>query len=663
VSSPPAAGSGETASEVRAPAVISGGGMPGQAANTRGTLRRLLGLARPERPLVLLVLLLAIASVALTVTGPKVLGRATDLVFGGVLSKQFPAGTTKPEIIARLQREGQGNIADMIRAMTIHPGHGINFGSLEATIGLALLVYSLAAVLGVAQGRLTATVVQRPMLRLRGQAQDKLSRLPLAYFDSHPRGEILSRVTNDIDNLSQTLRQTLNQLVGSILTIIGVLVWMLLISPLLTVFSLITVPLSMFVTARLAKRARPQFLEQWTATGRLNGHIEDIYTGHAVVKSFGRKDQAVAVFKEQNQGLFKATFRAQLASGVIQPILAFLGNLNFIVVAVAGAVRVATGALTLGDVQAFILYARQITQPMTQVASVTSLLQSSLASAERIFGFLDEPEEAPDTASPAPQAVPAGQRGAVEFCHVSFRYEADKPLIEDLSLRAEPGQTVAIVGHTGAGKTTLVNLLMRFYEIDSGEITVDGLDIAAMRRDDLRARIGMVLQDTWLFDGTIAENLAYGAEHSTREQIVEVARTIQLDHFVRTMPDGYDTPLGEDKGALSSGEKQLITIARAFLADPEILVLDEATSSVDTRTDRLVQEAMRQLRADRTCFLIAHRLSTIRDADLIIVMEAGQIVEQGSHEALLAADGAYHRLYFAQFAGEAEPEEADSPVG
>jgi ATP-binding cassette subfamily B multidrug efflux pump len=627
------------------------GGMPtGKSLDFRGSSRRLLRMLRPERPLVVLTTALAVASVALSVLGPKILGNATDLIFSGVIGRQVPAGTTKAEVVARLREQGQGRLADVIGSVSFVPGHGIDFGRVGWVLLGAVVIYAGAGVLALVQGRLTTTIVQRSVFRLREQAEGKLSRLPLAYFDHQPRGEILSRVTNDIDNITQTLQQTLSQIVTSLLTIVGVLVMMLVISPLLAIIALVTVPVSVVVAATIGKRAQPRFVAQWSTTGRLNAHIEEMYTGHSLVKVFGQREQAERTFREHNDSLFNSSFKAQFISGMIQPAMMFIGNLNYVLVAVVGALRVSSGALSLGGVQAFIQYSRQFSQPVTQVASMANLLQSGVASAERIFALLDAEEQDPDPVTPA---RPAEVRGRVEFQDVSFRYVPDMPLIENLSLEVEPGQTVAIVGPTGAGKTTLVNLLMRFYEVSSGRILLDGVDIASMAREDLREKIGMVLQDAWLFGGTIAENIAYGeagAAGATHERIVAAAQATYVDRFVRTLPDGYDTVIDEEGANVSAGEKQLITIARAFLAEPAILILDEATSSVDTRTEVLIQRAMSSLRQGRTSFVIAHRLSTIRDADLILVMEHGQIVEQGTHHELLEAGGAYARLYAAQFA-------------
>ncbi len=629
-----------------------GGGMIGQKADTFWpSLKRLLARLHPERRKAYAVLVLTVVSVVATAVGPWILGRATDLIFAGLLGRDVLSGdVTQEQAVEALRAQGEDDRADMLASMTLTDG--VDFSAVADVLLLVVAVYVAASLLAWLGGYLLNDVVQGTVLRMRSEVEDKVHRLPLGYFDKQPRGELLSRVTNDIDNISQTLQQTLSQMLTSLLTVVAVLGMMFWISPLLATVALVSVPISMWVTGAVMKRSQGMFIQQWRRTGTLNAHIEETFSGHAIVKVFGRQAEAERVFAEQNDELYQSSYGAQFVSGLIMPIMMFVGNLNYVVIAVLGGLRVASGTMSLGDVQAFIQYSRQFTQPLTQVASMLNLLQSGVASAERVFELLDAPEESVE--EQGRPALAADAHGEVRFEDVSFSYDPERPLIEGLSLVARPGSTVAIVGPTGAGKTTMVNLVMRFYDPQSGRILIDGVDIASVPRGVLRGRIGMVLQDTWLFAGTIRDNIAYGRPDASEEQVLEAARATFVDRFVHSLPDGYDTVIDEDGSNLSAGERQLVTIARAFLSDPALLILDEATSSVDTRTELLLQHAMAALRSDRTSFVIAHRLSTIRDADLILVMESGSIVEQGSHEELLASGGAYARLYRSQFEAAAE---------
>ncbi|GAB4582418.1 ABC transporter ATP-binding protein [Nocardia sp. IFM 10818] len=636
-------------------------GAPDAKAKSFGpSLQRLLRRLAPERLFLTIVFALAVVSVVLNTLGPQLLGDATNLIFNGVVGKEIgqslPPGTTKEDAVAALRAAGDGTFADMLASMDVIPGVGVDFSAVGRVLALVLALYVAASVFGWLGSYLLNIIINRTVMRLRNEIEAKIHRLPLSYFDSQARGDVLSRVTNDVDNMAQSLNQTLSQLLISVLTVFGTLGMMFWISPMLALIALLTVPLAIVVTAQIAKRSKPHFVDQWKTTGEVNAQVEEAFTGHEVVTAFGRGREVGERFDETNERLYQASFKSQFISGLIMPAIMFLGNLNYVLIAVVGGLRVASGQLSLGEVQAFIQYSRGFTQPLTQIGSVINLLQSGVASAERIFEILDADEQIPDPEVEDSRPV---DRGRVAFERVSFRYEPDTPIIEELSLVAEPGHVVAIVGPTGAGKTTLVNLLMRFYEVDAGAITIDDVDVTRIARDRLRARMGMVLQDTWLFGGTIRENIAYGNPNASEEEILEAARAAYVDRFVHALPHGYDTVIDEEGSGVSAGEKQLITIARAFLAKPSILILDEATSSVDTRTELLVQHAMAALRRDRTSFVIAHRLSTIRDADTIVVMEKGRIVEQGTHAQLLAAHGPYYRLYQAQFAAALDTDDED----
>ena len=606
----------------------------------KGSALRLLRRLTPQRGLTIAVILLGVGGIAVSVIGPRILGHATDLLFNGVIGRQLPAGLTKEQAIEAARARGDSTFADLLSGMNVVPGQGVDFGAVARTLALALALYVVAALMVWLQARMLNVVVQRTIARLRADVEDKVHRLPLRYFDTRQRGEVLSRVTNDVDNMQQSLSMSITQLLTSVLTVFGVLVMMLTISPLLTLLTVVTVPLSLWVTRSIARRSRTLFVDQWTNTGRLNAHIEETYSGFTVVKTYGHRAGAIEQFDELNDDVYRASFGAQFLSGLVSPATVFVGNISYVAVAVVGGVQVATGQITLGGIQAFIQYVRQFNQPLTQIAGMYNTLQSGIASAERVFDLLDAEEEPADPPGTLP-AVGAARRGRVEFDEVSFGYLPGTPVLEHLSLVAEPGSTIAIVGPTGAGKTTLVNLLMRFYDVDAGRILIDDVDITSVSRSSLRSQIGMVLQDAWLFAGSVYDNIAYGRPDARYDEVVDAAKAAYVDRFVHTLPDGYDTQVSDGGANISVGERQLITIARAVLAQPQLLILDEATSSVDTRTEVLIQHAMAQLRRDRTSFIIAHRLSTIRDADLILVMESGRIVERGTHAELLARRGEY----------------------
>lgn len=619
---------------------------PAKAHDFKNSTRRLLSELGPEKKLVGLVLVLISAGVALGTFGPKLLGKATDYIFYGFIGSRLAPNVPKDVLIAGLRQKGQNRFADLISTNEIVPGKGIDYSAVTQILIIVILLFVASSLFMWLQSYIMAGVTQRTVFRLRRKAEEKLGRLPLQYFDTQSRGDLLSRVTNDIDNIATSMQQGLSQILNSVLTVISVLAMMVWISPTLAVVSLVAIPLSILISARIAKRSQKEFTAQWSWTGKLNGHVEEMHTGHALIKVFGRRDRAIKDFSTLNENLYKSSSKAQFVSGMIQPLTTFVSNIIYVAIAVIGGYQVATGTMTLGDVQAFIQYSRQFGMPLAQIAGLINLVQSGVASAERVFELLDAPEQIPDKENL--QTLDRAS-GKIEFRNVSFRYSPDIPLIEDLSITVLPGQTVAIVGPTGAGKTTLVNLIMRFYELTSGQILIDGIDIRDISRDDLRRQFGMVLQDTWLFTGTMRENIAYGADTPSEDRIVEAAMAANIDHLLRALPNGYDSLLTDDNATVSNGERQLLTIARAFIADPAILILDEATSSVDTRTEVLVQQAMNRLRKNRTSFVIAHRLSTIRDADVILVMNKGKIIEQGNHEELMAMKKFYFDLYSSQF--------------
>lgn len=618
--------------------------------------KRLVGLLSPYKAAMTLVFAMIGVYVVLSVIAPRVLGRAMDVIFAGLIGKNIPAGTPADVLIQQLRDTGQDTQADMLSRIDFVPGQGIDFTQLSRYILIVLSMYFVASIFMWLSGWLLNRLVMRVVYKLRKDVEDKINALPLNYFDTRQRGDILSRVTNDVDNIQQALQQAMSQLVQSALSVIGIVIMMFVVSWQLALIALVALPLSAAAAGIIGSRAQKLFTAQWKNTGALNGQIEESFSGHDLMKVFGREDDMVDRFTSRNEELYKASFGAQFVSGMIMPVMNFVSYLSYVGIAVVGGLRVASGAMSLGDATAFIQYSREFTQPLAQMAGLANMLQSGVASAERTFELLDAEEQDPEDAQ---RQLPARTDGHVSFEDVSFSYTPDKPLIENLSFDADPGHTVAIVGPTGAGKTTLVNLVMRFYELNSGRILLDNVDITQLSRADLRSKVGMVLQDAWLFGGTIMENIRYGRLDATDEEVIEAAKATFVDRFVRALPDGYDTVIDEEGTNVSAGEKQLITIARAFVANPSLLILDEATSSVDTRTELLVQQAMAALRSDRTSFVIAHRLSTIRDAHTILVMEAGEIVEQGNHEQLLARQGAYYRLYQSQFSGPAEDVDAD----
>lgn len=634
---------------------FGGGSTPRKAKAFWPSATRMVGLLAPQKAALAVVFAMVIISVVLSVIAPKILGKAMDVIFGGVISKQMPSGITKEQAIEGARAQGQEKLADMLTAVDVVPGQGIDFDKLGHYLLIVLAMYAVSVLFMWLQGRILNSLVMRVIYDLRREVENKINRLPLSYFDTRQRGDLLSRTTNDVDNVQQALQQAISQLIHSALTILGIIVMMFIVSWQLALIALVSLPLTALVIGIIGGKSQKLFADQWRETGRLNGHIEESFTGHELIQAYGRGADMQDVFDARNDQLFESASRAQFYSMMMMPLMQWLSYLSYVGIAVVGGLRVASGSLTLGDATAFIQYSREFNQPLGQLAGMMNMLQSGVASAERIFELLDAEEEKQDVAGLDGQAGQKAARsplatrseGAVEFRDVSFSYVEDKPLIRDLNLTVRPGQTVAIVGPTGAGKTTLVNLIMRFYELDGGQILLDGVDTARLSRQQLRSQVGMVLQDAVLFEGTIMDNIRYGRLDATDEEVIAAAKATFVDRFVHALPDGYQTVISQDSGSVSAGERQLITIARAFLAEPALLILDEATSSVDTRTEALVQKAMSALQSDRTSFVIAHRLSTIRDADVILVMKDGSIVEQGNHEELLAQGGEYAQLYAA----------------
>lgn len=588
-----------------------------KAKDARGTLRRLLTYIAPELPKILFVMLCAIAATCFDIFAPRQLGMATTEIF----------------------RAG-------VAIANGEPGAGVNFALLREILTVLVTLYLCYATCTYLQAFVMARVTQNIVYNLRQQTMEKLNRIPLSYYDSHSKGDTLSRVVNDIDLISSTLQEGLTQAITAIITIIGVLIMMISMNPIVTIIALCTLPVSIVLTITVAKQSQRFYLAQQTSLGVLDGHIEETYGGHTEVKAFAHEQEAIEDFERINSEYFGHAWRAQFVSGLIRPLMMFVGNLAYVAIIIIGGWQAIVGNITVGEVQAFTQYMRNFTRPITQIASIINTIQATIAGAERVFEVMDQPEMSDESML---EAHDEPIQGDVVFDHVRFGYDEDKTVIKDLSVNVKPGQTVAIVGPTGAGKTTIVNLLMRFYEINDGAIFLDGNDIRELRRNDLRKHLGMVLQDTWLFNGTIRENIAYGVDEATDEQIERVAVAAHADHFIRTLPEGYDTVINEEATNISVGQRQLITIARVLLVDPEILILDEATSSIDTRTERLVQHAMGNLMQNRTSFVIAHRLSTISEADVILVLRDGDIVEQGTHRELLELDGFYAELYNSQF--------------